>query len=128
MGASRRRERVRRPPARSRARSARRLGRAPLDSSLSRWSPARVALPSRSSCNGNTVATRQVRVQLRCRAMLIELQSHSTHSDGQLAAAEVVERAAEAGVTTLALSDHDSVAGVPEAAAAAERAAIELVP
>jgi len=60
--------------------------------------------------------------------MLIELQSHSTVSDGQLPAAEVVERAAEAGVTTLALTDHDAIAGVREAAAAAERLGIELVP
>lgn len=60
--------------------------------------------------------------------MLIELQSHSTVSDGQLPPAEVVERAAAAGVTTLALSDHDAVAGVPEAEAAARRLGIELVP
>src|SRR5215470_17341423 len=60
--------------------------------------------------------------------MLIELQSHSTVSDGQLAPGEVVARAAEAGVTTLALTDHDAVAGVAEAAAEAERLAIELVP
>jgi predicted metal-dependent phosphoesterase TrpH len=60
--------------------------------------------------------------------MLIELQSHSIVSDGQLVPAEVVERAAEAGVTTLALTDHDAVAGVPEAAEAAERLGIELVP
>ena len=60
--------------------------------------------------------------------MLIELQSHSTVSDGQLPAAEVVEKAAKAGVTTLALTDHDAIAGVAEAAAAAERLGIELVP
>jgi predicted metal-dependent phosphoesterase TrpH len=60
--------------------------------------------------------------------MLIELQSHSTVSDGQLPAAEVVEEAAAAGVTTLALTDHDAVAGVPEAQEAAERLGIELVP
>ncbi len=60
--------------------------------------------------------------------MLIELQSHSTVSDGQLPPAEVVERAAEAGVTTLALTDHDAIAGVPEAAEAARRLGIELVP
>jgi predicted metal-dependent phosphoesterase TrpH len=60
--------------------------------------------------------------------MLIELQSHSTVSDGQLPPAEVVERAAEAGVTTLALSDHDAIAGVAEAAEAAGRLGIELVP
>ena len=60
--------------------------------------------------------------------MLIELQSHSTVSDGQLAPAEVVEEAAKAGVTTLALTDHDAVAGVAEAAEAAKRLGIELVP
>lgn len=60
--------------------------------------------------------------------MLVELQSHSTVSDGQLGPGEVVERAAEAGVTTLALSDHDAVAGVAEAAQAAARVGIELVP
>lgn len=60
--------------------------------------------------------------------MLIELQSHSIVSDGQLAPGEVVARASEAGVTTLALTDHDAVAGVPEAAEAAERLGVQLVP
>jgi 3',5'-nucleoside bisphosphate phosphatase len=60
--------------------------------------------------------------------MLIELQSHSTVSDGQLPAPEVVEKAAEAGVTTLALTDHDAIAGVVEAEEAAQRLGIELVP
>ncbi len=60
--------------------------------------------------------------------MLIELQCHSTVSDGQLAPAGVVEEAAKAGVTTLALTDHDAIAGVAEAAEAAEELGIELVP
>jgi len=60
--------------------------------------------------------------------MLIELQSHSTVSDGQLAPGEVVAQAWEAGVTTLALTDHDAIAGVEEAAAAAKGFGIELVP
>ena len=60
--------------------------------------------------------------------MLIELQSHSTVSDGQLAPAEVVAMAWEAGVTTLALTDHDAIAGVPEAAEAAKGLGVELVP
>jgi 3',5'-nucleoside bisphosphate phosphatase len=60
--------------------------------------------------------------------MLIELQSHSTVSDGQLAPAEVVAQAWEAGVTTLALTDHDAIAGVEEAAGAAKGFGIELVP
>ncbi|HEX5526325.1 MAG TPA: PHP domain-containing protein [Solirubrobacterales bacterium] len=60
--------------------------------------------------------------------MLIELQSHSTVSDGQLAPADVVAKAAEAGVTTLALTDHDAIAGVGEAEQAALELGVELVP
>jgi predicted metal-dependent phosphoesterase TrpH len=60
--------------------------------------------------------------------MLIELQSHSTVSDGQLAPAEVVAQAWEAGVSTLALTDHDAIAGVEEAVEAAKGFGIELVP
>jgi predicted metal-dependent phosphoesterase TrpH len=59
---------------------------------------------------------------------LIELQSHSTVSDGQLEPAAVVEAAAKAGVTTLALSDHDAIAGVAEAERAAADLRLELVP
>src|SRR6202012_4659288 len=59
---------------------------------------------------------------------LIELQSHSTHSDGQLAPADVVAEAAKAGVTTLALTDHDAVAGVPEAEEAGREFGVEVVP
>jgi predicted metal-dependent phosphoesterase TrpH len=60
--------------------------------------------------------------------VLIELQSHSTVSDGELAPAGVVEAAAKAGVTTLALTDHDAVAGVPEAEEKAAELGIEFVP
>src|SRR4051795_3330786 len=60
--------------------------------------------------------------------MLIELQSHSTVSDGQLVPAEVVAEAAKAGVTTLALTDHDAIAGVVEAQVAGERVGVEVVP
>ena len=57
-----------------------------------------------------------------------DLQSHSTHSDGALTPAEVVASAAAAGVELLALSDHDTVAGVPEAQAAAREHGIRLSP
>ena len=57
-----------------------------------------------------------------------DLQSHSTHSDGALAADEVVKRAADAGVQLLALSDHDTVSGVSEAIAAGERYGVRVVP
>lgn len=57
-----------------------------------------------------------------------DLQSHSTASDGVLEPAAVVERAAEAGVELLALSDHDTVGGVAEAIAAGERTGVRVVP
>ncbi|HEY5431342.1 MAG TPA: PHP domain-containing protein, partial [Solirubrobacteraceae bacterium] len=56
-----------------------------------------------------------------------DLQSHSLHSDGALPAAEVVAAAASAGVQLLALTDHDTAAGVAEAARAAAGAGIDLV-
>jgi len=61
-------------------------------------------------------------------APTFDLQSHSLHSDGHLPAAEVVERAAAAGVELLALSDHDTVDGVDEALAAAQRCGIRVTP
>ena len=57
-----------------------------------------------------------------------DLQSHSIHSDGTLPAADVVAHAAAAGVELLALSDHDTVDGVPEAMAAAREHGIALSP
>ena len=59
---------------------------------------------------------------------MIDLQSHSTVSDGELPPADVVRSAAEAGVTTMALTDHDGVAGVPEALETAAEVGIECVP
>jgi predicted metal-dependent phosphoesterase TrpH len=56
-----------------------------------------------------------------------DLQSHSTHSDGALEPAEVVRRAASAGVELLALSDHDTVSGVSEAQAAGQRDGVRVV-
>src|SRR5947208_845595 len=61
-------------------------------------------------------------------APTFDLQSHSVHSDGHLPAAEVVERAAAAGVELLALSDHDTVDGVDEALSAASEHGIRVVP
>jgi 3',5'-nucleoside bisphosphate phosphatase len=56
-----------------------------------------------------------------------DLQSHSTHSDGVLSAAEVVARAAEAGVELLALSDHDTISGVAEAIEAGRQHGVKVV-
>lgn len=59
---------------------------------------------------------------------MIDLQCHSTYSDGELPPAEVIAHAAKAGVSTVALTDHDGVDGIPEAAAAAREHGITLVP
>src|SRR5918997_4355576 len=57
-----------------------------------------------------------------------DLQAHSVHSDGTLPAAEVVDRAAAAGVELFALTDHDTVDGVPEAAARARELGLRFSP
>jgi 3',5'-nucleoside bisphosphate phosphatase len=60
--------------------------------------------------------------------VVIDLQSHSTVSDGQLPPADVARSAVEAGVTVMALTDHDGIAGVAAATAVASRAGILNVP
>ncbi len=57
-----------------------------------------------------------------------DLQSHSTRSDGTLEPAAVVAAAAQADVELLALSDHDTVAGVSEAIAAGAQHGVRIVP
>ena len=57
-----------------------------------------------------------------------DLQAHSRHSDGALEAAAVVELAAAAGVRLFALTDHDTVDGVPEAAARAAELGVAFSP
>lgn len=62
----------------------------------------------------------------RC-ALRFDLHSHSHHSDGVLSPAALVRRARENGVDVLALTDHDSTAGLAEARLAAVEAGLELV-
>jgi predicted metal-dependent phosphoesterase TrpH len=58
----------------------------------------------------------------------IDLHSHSNCSDGALRPAELVARAAAAGVDVLALTDHDTVAGLEEAQHSAAIHGLRLVP
>ncbi|ROO26837.1 phosphoesterase [Salinisphaera orenii MK-B5] len=51
---------------------------------------------------------------------MIDLHAHSTRSDGRLTPGTLVARAAEAGVTTFALTDHDTTDGLADARAAAD--------
>ena len=58
----------------------------------------------------------------------IDLHTHSRASDGELTAAELAERVAAAGIGVWGLCDHDTVAGLAEAAAAVGRTGVRLVP
>jgi 3',5'-nucleoside bisphosphate phosphatase len=58
----------------------------------------------------------------------IDLHTHSTASDGTQSPADVIASAAAAGLDVVALTDHDTHAGWPGAATAADRAGLRLVP
>jgi len=58
----------------------------------------------------------------------IDLHTHSTASDGRLPPAELVRHAGRSGVRVLALTDHDSTAGLGEAAAAARTIGMTFIP
>ncbi len=58
----------------------------------------------------------------------IDLHTHSLRSDGALEPGALVERAAARGVTIQALSDHDTLAGIPAAVAAGERTGVRIIP
>jgi 3',5'-nucleoside bisphosphate phosphatase len=57
----------------------------------------------------------------------VDLHVHSTASDGSLPPGRVVERARAAGLSAIALTDHDTLAGVPAAVDAGERVGIRVV-
>lgn len=57
----------------------------------------------------------------------VDLHTHTTASDGVHAPAELVRIAAERGLDVLGVTDHDTVAGVAEAARAGAAAGIEVV-
>ena len=58
----------------------------------------------------------------------IDLHLHTTHSDGSQTPAEVVTLAHEAGVSALAITDHDITTGLPEAMATGQALGIEIIP
>ncbi len=56
-----------------------------------------------------------------------DLHSHTNASDGSLTPTELVQHATRCGVSQLAVTDHDTTAGVAEASAAAVACGIELI-
>src|SRR5262245_53274804 len=57
-----------------------------------------------------------------------DLHVHTRHSDGAYTPAQVVELARRCGLSAVAVTDHDTLAGVPFAQAAAAGSAVEVVP
>ena len=60
--------------------------------------------------------------------MAVDLHTHSTASDGSENPAAVVGLAVQAGLSAVALTDHDTLDGIREARAEAGPAGIELIP
>lgn len=58
----------------------------------------------------------------------VDLHTHSSASDGSMKPAQVIKAACEAGLKAVALTDHDTVAGIPEAMKAAKKLGIECIP
>lgn len=58
----------------------------------------------------------------------IDLHLHTRYSDGSLMPGEVVDLAHQAGVTAMAITDHDIVDGIPHAMEAATPLGIEIIP
>jgi predicted metal-dependent phosphoesterase TrpH len=59
---------------------------------------------------------------------MIDLHSHSSASDGDLAPAELLKTAREKGLRALALTDHDTISGLAEAQKAASSLGIGFIP
>ncbi|KAM0936124.1 putative phosphoribosyl 1,2-cyclic phosphate 1,2-diphosphodiesterase [Dioscorea sansibarensis] len=60
--------------------------------------------------------------------IVFEFHSHSKHSDGFLSPSALVERAHRNGVKVLALTDHDTMAGVSEAVQVGHKFGIKIIP
>lgn len=58
----------------------------------------------------------------------VDLHVHSTFSDGTLTPGEIVQTAAESGLSAIALTDHDTAAGVKEAQEAGRRLGMPVIP
>jgi predicted metal-dependent phosphoesterase TrpH len=60
--------------------------------------------------------------------MAVDLHTHSSASDGSDTPTRLVHNAAHAGLSAIALTDHDTLEGIAEASAAATEAGIEMIP
>ncbi len=60
--------------------------------------------------------------------VIIDLHAHTRASDGSCTPTQVIEWAVARGVEVVAITDHDTVAGLPEAIAAGQAAGVTVIP
>lgn len=58
----------------------------------------------------------------------VDLHVHSTYSDGTKTPKELIEIAEKEGLSAIALTDHDTLDGIPAALAASDKSPVELIP
>jgi 3',5'-nucleoside bisphosphate phosphatase len=67
-------------------------------------------------------------ISRRSAASAVDLHIHTTASDGVYSPSDIVRLAAEIGLKTIAISDHDTVGGIEEALAATKGLPLEVIP
>nr|XP_043621262.1 5'-3' exoribonuclease [Erigeron canadensis] len=100
--------------------------------SVSEW----VYLDSSSniSCSNSAISidddfkVKLVHTKVSAEKLAFDLHSHSICSDGFLSPVKLVEKAHQFGVKVLSLTDHDTMAGIPQALEAARRVGIKIIP
>ncbi|HNZ87687.1 MAG TPA: PHP domain-containing protein, partial [Methanofastidiosum sp.] len=60
--------------------------------------------------------------------MKVDLHVHTTASDGLLSPTEIINKAKESNLDTIAIADHDTIDGITEGMEAAENHGIRLIP
>ncbi len=90
-----------------------------------RYSPSRSLGQNRRAQAGTLGRGKSLSITM---AQLIDLHVHSTASDGSYAPTEVVRQAKEGGLIAIALTDHDTVDGLPEAVVVGDQMGLEVIP
>jgi len=58
----------------------------------------------------------------------VDLHCHTTASDGRITPKELVKKARKIGLSAIAITDHDTVAGIEEAVLEGEKLGVEVIP
>lgn len=59
---------------------------------------------------------------------LCDLHTHSTYSDGTFSPTQLIQEAQNIGLSAIALTDHNSISGLPEFLRAADTSSVEAIP